>query len=59
MALLHFPLCSPSTLQEDAAPAKAPVHDIRELFELAFPLTNERALDAEEEPLDNVIPLKP
>lgn len=58
MEILHFPLSTPSLL-EDEDRRSQPVHDIRELFELAFPLTTEHALQAEEAHLDNVLPFKP
>lgn len=58
MDLLPFPLSTPSTLQADSQPTQ-PLHDIRELFELAFPLLNDRDHEFEDCSLADVIPLKP
>ena len=58
MEILPFPLCTPSLLQPDES-RDQPLHDIRELFELAFPLTTDHARRAEEDLHDNVLPFKP
>jgi hypothetical protein len=61
MDLLPFPLSSPNPLQEQSIVEKTPVHDIRELFELAFPLLSESsaAIERDSEFLDNILPFKP
>lgn len=61
MDLLPFPLTSPNPAQEQFGTENTPVHDIRELFELAFPLLSEdsAATVRDSEFLDNVLPFKP
>ena len=58
MEILHFPFSNQSNLQDEDR-SKQPLHDIRELFELAFPLTSEHAQLIEQDSLENVLPFKP
>lgn len=60
MELLPFPLTSPNPAQEHFGQENTPVHDIRELFELAFPLRHEPVNpEGDSGFLDNVLPFKP